>query len=150
MTQFRLLRCACIFSACRSDLNLELRQQRKQRHLEKFCGGGGSWRATPADFYEMEKNLKNNKEILINRLTEKGVDPQLTPGFIRILANCLSTNPHATVENVNSRLRYFGWEDFELDYHTLSLAISCFEEEGLHRLRYIPPALTKAFVFAMN
>jgi len=104
--------------------------------------------ATPSDYYEMEENLKNNKEILISRLTEKGIEPQLIPGFIRILANSLSLNSHAIPEHVNSRLRYFGWDDFELDYHTLSLAISCLEEEGFHRLGYIPPALTEAFLSA--
>ena len=90
--------------------------------------------------------MKNIKEILFSRLAEKGFEPQLMPGFIRILNNSLSNNSHATLENVNSRLRYFGWDDFELDYHTLSLAISCFEEEGFRQLKYISPALTEAFV----
>ena len=92
--------------------------------------------------------MKNIKAILFNRLTEKGVDPQLMQGYIRILTNSISNNRHATLEHVNSRLRYFGWDDFELDYHTLSLAISCFEEEGFHHIKYIPPALTEAFVSA--
>ena len=90
--------------------------------------------------------MKTNKEILISRLTKKGIEPQLIPGFIRILANSLSMNCHANPEHVNSRLRYFGWDDFELDYHTLSLAITSFEEEGFRHIRYIPPALTEAIV----
>ena len=94
--------------------------------------------------------MKNSKEILIIRLTEMGVESQFMPGFIRILTNAIPNNRQATLERVNSRLRYFGWDDFELDYHTLSPAISCFEEEGFHHIKYIPPALTEAFVSAAH
>jgi len=32
---------------------------------------------------------------------------------------------------VNKRLHLLGWDSFELDYHTLQLAIAYFEAEGL-------------------
>jgi hypothetical protein len=32
---------------------------------------------------------------------------------------------------VNEQLHFLGWDDVELDYHTLQLAIACFEAEGL-------------------
>jgi hypothetical protein len=32
---------------------------------------------------------------------------------------------------VNKRLHLLGWDSFELDYHTLQLAIACFEAEDL-------------------
>jgi len=30
-----------------------------------------------------------------------------------------------------NRLRYLGWNDFELDYHTYQLAKECLENKGL-------------------
>jgi hypothetical protein len=89
---------------------------------------------------KMESNLKNIKKVFIYRLVEKGIEPCLIPGFVRVLTNSLSVNPHINLQQVNKRLRYLGWNDFELDYHTLSMAVACFEEEGFHNLRYIPPA----------
>ena len=38
---------------------------------------------------------------------------------------------------INKRLQFLGWNDFELDYHTLQLAIACFEAEGLKSLEII-------------
>jgi len=35
---------------------------------------------------------------------------------------------------VNKRLHLLGWGSFELDYHTLQLAIAYFEAEGLKAL----------------
>jgi hypothetical protein len=33
----------------------------------------------------------------------------------------------------NERLQYLGWEDFVLDYHTMHLAIACFEVGDFNR-----------------
>ena len=46
---------------------------------------------------------------------------------------------------VNKRLHYLGWEDFDLDYHTLELAIACFEAEGLKNFEYKPVHWFKKF-----
>ena len=35
---------------------------------------------------------------------------------------------------INKGLHLLGWDNFELDYHTLQLAIACFEAEGLKSL----------------
>jgi hypothetical protein len=37
---------------------------------------------------------------------------------------------------VSKRLKYLGWDDIELDYHTLQLAIDSLETKGLSRLEY--------------
>jgi hypothetical protein len=42
--------------------------------------------------------------------------------------------------HVNKRLHSLGWDGFELDYHTLQLAIACFEAEGLKTLENKQPA----------
>jgi len=70
-------------------------------------------------------------EILIERLETKGIRPDMVPGVFRDLVNTLSANPHATLQELNTRLHLLGWNDFELDDHTLQLVIASFEAEGL-------------------
>lgn len=55
-------------------------------------------------------------------------------GFILSLKSCLIDNPNMNNFQINKRLQFLGWDDFELDYHTLQLAIACFEAEGLKSL----------------
>ncbi len=31
----------------------------------------------------------------------------------------------------NEKLQFLGWDDIEVDYHTMQLAIACFETEGI-------------------
>ena len=76
------------------------------------------------------------KEILIDRLTNKGMDLNMIPGFIRSLTNSFVYYPHMDFKQVNDRLQYMGWDDFELDYFTFQLAIECLEGFGLKRSEY--------------
>ena len=73
---------------------------------------------------------------LIQKLAEIGVEPSMIPGFLRSLANAFLINPTMSHLQANKRLKYLGWEDVEIDYHTLQLVISTFESKGLHRLEY--------------
>ena len=72
------------------------------------------------------------KQILIQRLEKKGVDRSKIPGLLRELANFYFVNPQVTLRHVNERMHYLGWNDFKLDYHTLQLAIACFEAESFN------------------
>jgi len=78
--------------------------------------------------------LNKLTHILIERLEEKGMDLSIIHGFIRDLANTILSNPHMNLLEVNKRLHSLGWDSFELDYHTLQLAIACLEAEGLKSL----------------
>lgn len=78
------------------------------------------------------------KLTLIRRLEKKGLDSNLIPSFVRSLANCYVVNPHLSLSQVNRQLQYLGWEGVEMDYHTLQLILSCFEDEGLKRLETKP------------
>jgi len=58
---------------------------------------------------------------------------------LKLKGNFDGTSAHEllTVMNllqVNKRLHLLGWDSVELDYHTLQLAIACFEAEGLKGL----------------
>ena len=84
--------------------------------------------------------------LLFARLQKSGLDPNLIPGFIRSLANAFLVNPGMTHTQANQRLKYLGWYDIEVDYHTLQLARSSFESKGLAQLEYRPaPWYTNRF-----
>ena len=76
------------------------------------------------------------KEILIYRLKDKGMELSMSPGFIRSLSNSFYAKPNMNLSQVNQRLRYMGWDDFELDYYTFQLVIECLESDGLKRSEY--------------
>ena len=67
---------------------------------------------------------------------ENGVDAALIPGFIRSLANAVLINPNMSYCQARKRLKYLGWEDIDIDYHTFSLAVNSLETKGLNRLKY--------------
>jgi hypothetical protein len=76
------------------------------------------------------------KEIIISRLQNKGIELSVIPGFIRSLSNSFYVNPNMNLWQVNKRLHYMGWDDFELDYYTFQLVIECLETHGLKRSEY--------------
>ena len=73
---------------------------------------------------------------LIHKLIENGVEASMIPGFIRSLANAYLINPAMSHCQANKRLKYLGWDDIEIDYHTLQLAITSLETKGLSQLEY--------------
>lgn len=73
---------------------------------------------------------------LVYKLMENGVEAALIPGFIRSLANAFLVNPDMSHCQANKRLKYLGWEDIEIDYHTFSLAVNALETKGLNQLKY--------------
>nr|WP_321403814.1 hypothetical protein [uncultured Desulfobacter sp.] len=73
---------------------------------------------------------------LVNKLLENGVEMPLIPGFIRSLANAFLINPNMSYCQARKRLKYLGWEEIEMDYHTFSLAVNALETKGLDRLEY--------------
>jgi hypothetical protein len=86
----------------------------------------------------IEDEFKQLKQILINRLEEKGVEKCLIPGFLRLLANSYYAYRVTNLHLVRQRLNYLGWNDFDLDEYTFQLAIACFEAEHLSNFKSIP------------
>ena len=87
---------------------------------------------------------------LFERLEEKGVEKNLLPGFLRSLANTISNDPQMGILQVNERLHWLGWDDFELDYHTLQLAIASFENEGMNSLEGKPTRWLDNYIMGNN
>ena len=71
------------------------------------------------------------KETLIYRLTNKGMDPNMIHSYIRSMKICFVNNPNMNPLQANEKLQFLGWDDIEVDYHTMQLAIACFETEGI-------------------
>ena len=75
----------------------------------------------------MINNVTTLEEILINELQEKGINDDIIPRFIKDIAFSYEIDPSFSLSEINNRLHYLGWDDIELDYHTLQLAIASFE-----------------------
>jgi hypothetical protein len=73
--------------------------------------------------------LPDNKQTLMSRLEIKGLGKSTIPGFIWSLKRCLSDNPAMNHLEANQRLQSLGWDEVDLDYHTMQLAIANFEAE---------------------
>jgi hypothetical protein len=84
------------------------------------------------------------REVLMFRLEQKGIAQPLIPGFLRILADFLMHDPDMNLTEVNTRLKYVGWDEPGIDYHTLQLAIAYIEthpiqsDPDLQRLVFTP------------
>ncbi|MCD4716569.1 MAG: hypothetical protein K8R45_07485 [Desulfobacterales bacterium] len=68
---------------------------------------------------------------LIRRLEGMGMEAGIIPGFIRNLANIILPNSSLSLFQINKQMHLLGWGGVELDYHTLQLAVACFEGEAL-------------------
>jgi hypothetical protein len=77
----------------------------------------------------MEEYLADIEETLINELKGKGIENKIIPRLIKDLAYSFEIDPSVSLSDVNDRLHFLGWEDIELDYHTLQLAIASFERD---------------------
>ena len=75
----------------------------------------------------MENHVTTIDESLINEVHGKGINDETIPRFIKDLAYSYEINPSFNLSEINDRLHYLGWDDIELDYHTLQLAIASFE-----------------------
>ena len=62
------------------------------------------------------------EEKLYCRLQANGVGRALVPGFLRNLANASNTQLPMNHSQAQAKMRYLGWGDIELDYHTWQLA----------------------------
>ena len=77
----------------------------------------------------MDEHSKEIKKNLINELRGKGIENNLIPRFIKDLAYSFQIDLSISLSDVNDRLHFLGWDDVELDYHTLQLAIASFERD---------------------
>jgi hypothetical protein len=89
------------------------------------------------------------RQLLVQRLSHKGLEKNLIPGFLRSLANSIdiSQNPNFTL--ISRHMRHIGWDDIDLDYHTFELARNCLEAEGFVGQEYKPSTWYEKIIFSM-
>ena len=86
--------------------------------------------------------MNHLNQSLLERLEKKGVEKNLLPGFLRSLANTISLNPEMGILEANERLHWLGWGDFELDYHTLQLALAAFQNGTVQNPEDLPSSIS--------
>lgn len=64
---------------------------------------------------------------LVERLVGKGMEISSIPNYLKILVITLAANAPLSLQELNMRLESLGWDDFELDNHTLQLVMAVFE-----------------------
>jgi hypothetical protein len=74
------------------------------------------------------------KQLLLDRLVKGGADPSSLSSILKALSKLLCTDPEIDPASANERLHYLGWGEVKVDYHTLQLALACFELENGCRL----------------
>ena len=78
-----------------------------------------------------ETFTSNLKQTLFHHLELKGMKKDIIPSYIRSMKICLVINPTMNHLQADKELQFLGWNDFEMDCHTLQLAIDCFETEDV-------------------
>lgn len=58
------------------------------------------------------------------------MQPEMIPGFVKSVGYAVSENQETDLREINERLHLQGWDDFEVDYHTLQLIIANIETQN--------------------
>ena len=78
-----------------------------------------------------ETSTSNLKQELSHRLELKGMKKEIIPSYIRSMKICFIINPNMNHLQVDKELHFLGWNNFDLDYHTLQLATEYFETKRI-------------------
>jgi hypothetical protein len=76
---------------------------------------------------------------MIDHLVEKGMEVSAISAYIRNLAHIMAVNPQITLQELDERMRYLGWNDFRLDGYTLRLILANFETDYIELTDCMPP-----------
>ena len=70
--------------------------------------------------------------ILVDRLVGRGIESGTIPAYIRDLTHAISNNRDSSLPELDRRMQLLGWDDFELDDHTLQLITAVLEMDDSH------------------
>ena len=91
----------------------------------------------------------NLKQLLIQRLSHRGLEKNQIPGFLRSLANSIDIGQNPNYTLINNHMRNIGWDDIDLDYRTFELARNCLEAEGFVGQEYKPSKWYEEIIFSL-
>jgi hypothetical protein len=89
------------------------------------------------------------RQLLIQRLSHKGLERNQIPGFLRSLANSIDMGQNPNFTLINKHMRNIGWDDIDLDYRTFELARNCLETEGFVGQEYKPSKWYEEIIFSL-
>lgn len=72
--------------------------------------------------------MESLNDILLSRLTTKGITSTEVPGLIRDILNIIGQFRDFTVQMINDRLAALGWEEKVMDEYTFDLMLWFLEE----------------------
>ena len=90
------------------------------------------------------------RQLLVQRLSHKGLEKNLIPGFLRSLANSIDIGKNTNYTLINKRMRNIGWDDIDLDYHTFELARNCLEAGGFVGQEYKSSKWYEEIIFSLQ
>ena len=94
--------------------------------------------------------LYDLRQVLIQRLSRKGLEKNLVPGFLRSLANSIDRGQNLNFAIIKQHMQHSGWEDIDLDYHTFELARDCLEAQGFVGQEYKPSNWYEDIIFSLE
>ena len=68
--------------------------------------------------------MEQLNDVLLERLTTRGIAPSIIPRFIKDLTYTLAIDAQMNLGEINRRLHLLGWYDVEVDEHTLQLIVA--------------------------
>lgn len=71
--------------------------------------------------------MEDVRQVLLDRLVKKGADASHVDCLLKALSKILSEDPNVDPGVATERLHYLGWQEVQVDYHTLQLALACLE-----------------------
>jgi hypothetical protein len=89
------------------------------------------------------------RQLLIQRLSHKGLEKNQIPGFLRSLANSIDIDKNPNYTIINKHMRNIGWDEIDLDYRTFELARNCLEAEGFVGQEYKPSKWYEEIIFSL-
>jgi hypothetical protein len=89
------------------------------------------------------------RQLLIQRLSRKGLEKNQIPGFLRSLANSIDMGQNPNFTLISKHMRQIGWDDIDLDYRTFELARNCLEAEGFVGQEYKPSKWYEEIIFSL-
>jgi len=74
-------------------------------------------------------SISKFKQMFVDRLEVKGLEKDTIPSYIRSMRICFANDPKINHLKAYRQLQFLGWNDIEVDNHTLQLAIAFFKVE---------------------
>ncbi len=74
--------------------------------------------------------------VMMQRLAKKGITIDTMPAYIRDLANAITSDQVLSLKELNRKMHLLGWDNFELDDHTLQLVIANLENSAFNNFDF--------------